>query len=144
MATVTIKEINNPHPKIMEAVVEGGAKIKWWAGDTTYTDALTVGATADVEIEKKEGKFGEERWVKSVNGQAHKKGGGGGGGGGFKGQPKDEEVIVAQVVLKGAIEAALHNATKNGRDFDLNEVRIIAKGLVPTFQETYNALKGKA
>jgi hypothetical protein len=146
MAKVKVAEVKTPHESIKVAVLEAGGEVKWWAKQAVFSDLIKPGGEYDIEVEKKDGKYGEERWVKSANGQTaqQRSFGGGGGGGGYKAPPRDEDIIVAQVILKGAIEAALHNATRSSRDFDLNEVKVIAKGLVPTYHETYNGLKVKS
>lgn len=139
MAKVTVKEVKSPHESIRVAVINGG-EIKWWAKQTVFTELLKPGAECDVEVEKKTGKYGEERWVKSVNGQtAQQKQGFGGGR--PAAPPRDEDVIVAQVIIKEACESARMNATRESRALDLNEVAITAKALVKIYHDTHQGLK---
>jgi hypothetical protein len=143
MAKVKVSEVKTPHESIKVAVLEAGGEVKWWSKQAVFTDLIKAGGEYDIEVEKKDGKYGEERWVKSCNGQTaqQRSFGGGGGGGGYKGTPKDDEAIVAQVIIKEACETGRHNA--EGKALDMNEVRVIAHGLVGIYQDVYAKLKVK-
>jgi hypothetical protein len=142
MAKVKVSEVKSPHESIKVAVLEAGGEVKWWAKQSVFTDLIKPGGEFDIEVEKKSGKYGEERWVKSCNGQtAQQRAFGGGGGGGFKGAPKDDEAIVAQVIIKEACETARANATREGRDLAMTEVNVIANGLVDIYRRVYLGLK---
>jgi hypothetical protein len=145
MAKVKVSEVKSPHESIKVAVLEAGGEVKWWAKQSVFTDLIKAGGEFDIEVEKKDGKFGEERWVKSCNGQtAQQRAFGGGGGGGFKGAPKDDEAIIAQVILKEACETARTNAHTRGEVLAMTEVGIIAGGLTRIYQSVYRELKDGA
>lgn len=140
MAKVKVIDVRTPHESLRVAVLDRGGEVKWWAKQTVYSDIIKPDAEIDLEVEKKEGKYGEERWVKSVNGQtAQQKQGFGGGR--PAAPPRDEDVIVAQVIIKEACESARMNATRESRALDLNEVRVTAKALVDIYHDTHKALK---
>ena len=142
-AELTIKSIHTPHESVREAVVNGGKRIKWWAKQSVFTNALTEGATAKVEVEEKPNKFRPdetELWVVSVNGQTAQQRQGFGGGRPAA-PPRDEDIIVAQVIIKEACESARMNATRESRALDLNEVAITAKALVKIYHDTHQGLK---
>lgn len=142
MAKVKVSEVKTPHESVRVAVLEHGGEVKWWGKQTVFTDLIKPGGEYDIEVEKKDGKYGEERWVKSCNGQTAQQRQGGGGG--FKGQPKDDEAIVAQVILKEACETARHNAKESGKTLAVTEIGLIADGLIPIYQKAYRALKDGA
>jgi len=146
MAKVKVSEVKTPHESVKVAVLEAGGEVKWWAKQTVFTDLITPGQEYDIEVEKKDGKYGEERWVKSCNGQTaqQRSFGGGGGGGGYKAPPRDEDIIVAQVILKESCETARANATREDRTLDMTEVGVVASGLTKLYQQVYRALKDGA
>lgn len=143
MAKVTIEEIEKFN-KIGVAHLKGGTRCTFWLGDA-FAGQLTDGAEVEMKTEERESKreAGKmERWITEVNGQGPKKAGGyAGGGGGYKGQPKDDEAIVAQVILKEACETARHNAKESGKALAVTEISLIADGLIPIYQRAYRALK---
>lgn len=144
MAKVKVSEVKMPHESVRVAVLEHGGEVKWWGKQTVFTDLIKAGGEYDIEVEKKDGKYGEERWVKSCNGQTAQQKSYGGGGGGYKAPPRDEDIIVAQVILKESCETARANATREDRKLDMTEVGVVASGLTKLYQQVYRALKDGA
>lgn len=147
MATVKIATVT-PFNKKGICKLEGGIEVSYWL-DSAFTPLLVAGAEVEMKTEEKPAHNNPdkmERWIVSVNGQAAKaqRTGGGGGGGGFKGQPKDDEAIVAQVILKEACETARTNASSRGEVLAMTEVGVIAEGLTSIYQKVYRNLKDGA
>lgn len=124
--------------------LEGGSEVVYWL-DSAFVPLLVEGAEVDMEVETKpkhDNPDQNERWIKSVNGTpAKQQRQGGGGGGRPMAPPRDEDIIVAQVIIKEACESARMNATRESRALDLNEVRVTAKALVDIYHDTHKALK---
>lgn len=145
MAKVTIERIEKFN-KIGVAHLHGGTRCTFWLGDA-FADQLTDGAEVEMKTEEKPNRQNPDkmdRWITEVNGQGAKKASSGGGGGGYKGQPKDDEAIVAQVILKEACETARTNAHTRGEVLAMTEVGVIADGLTKIYQTVYRNLKDGA
>ena len=65
-----------------------------------------------------------------------------GGGGGFKGAPKDEMSIVAQTIVKEAVETARQEAARKNTDLNHERLEMVAAQLTNAYQTTYQKLKG--
>jgi hypothetical protein len=143
MAKVKVSEVKQFN-KLGKAHFEGGTSALFWLNDA-YAASIVSGAELDVKVEERPNRDDAnktDRWIVEVNGQGPKAGrSGGGGGGGYKGQPKDDEAIVAQVIIKEACETARANATRQDRDLTMTEVNVIASGLVDIYRRVYLGLK---
>lgn len=64
-----------------------------------------------------------------------------GGGGGFKGAPKDEMSIVAQTIVKEAVETARQEAARKNTELMPDRLTTLAAQLTETYKATYAKLK---
>lgn len=103
--------------------------------------ALQVGDDeSKFKLTEKPGQSGDMiLYIDPVSGGGFK---GGGGGGGFKGAPKDEMSIVAQTIIKEAVETARQEAARKNAEMSLDRLTTVSAQLTETYQATYQKLKG--
>lgn len=147
MPVLTIDRVEEGNAKVGKVFFKEDPKrvVKYWKSAAFAAD-LKAGASAEATFEtvksQKEG-YEDEKFLKSWNGVSGK-GRGFGGGGGYKGQPKDDDSIAAQVCVKGAVEIALHNGQKEGKPttIDPTEVLVLASELAKAYNAAYKVIKG--
>lgn len=83
--------------------------LKYWVSDS-FSSKIIEGATAEVEIEPKTTDYGDENWIKTLDGEGARGGNRGGGGGGRSNyQPKTPLEIHSSCVA-GVIKSCLDNS----------------------------------